>query len=77
MVVTEYTASCKCKPGFELHINNSFASCKLCAEGTFKDSVGNQKCLSCGAHTVSIVPRNNRTLCACAAAYEPGVQRRS
>jgi hypothetical protein len=35
--------------------------------------IGNEKCLSCGAHTVSFQPRNNRSLCACAADFEAGL----
>ena len=46
----------------------------MCRDCTFKDSLGNGKCSTCGPNTVSTGPRANRTACACSPGFEPGVQ---
>jgi len=73
LVISDATAICKCQKGYEAISLYPSLTCVKCAEGYFKDSIGNEKCLSCGAHTVSFQPRNNRSLCACAADYEAGL----
>ena len=78
LVVSRYTASCQCSTGFEQQMHNGFDDdvliCSPCRDGTFKDSVGNGKCSTCGPNTVSTGPRANRTACACSPGFEPGVQ---
>lgn len=70
-VLDEHTGSCKCSAGFA-YVGPG-QSCAACADGLFKDSVGNAPCASCGANTASLAPRANRTACRCAAFYEPGL----
>ena len=73
LVISEAKALCQCQKGYEAIVIDSPLTCVKCADGYFKDSIGNEKCLSCGAHTISIEPRNNRSLCACATNYESGM----
>ena len=68
LVVSAHSASCQCTLGFG---GTEDSSCAPCADGTYKDRVGDTRCASCGPHTVSVHPRANRTHCACAHAFEP------
>jgi hypothetical protein len=75
LVTTASSAACRCAPGFA-HVENlpnGSVVCTACADGHFKDHVADAACTSCGAHTVSAAPRANRTACACALNYEPGL----
>jgi hypothetical protein len=74
VVLTQSAASCQCAPGFAYVANlpNGSVVCAACGDGLFKDFIGNAACTSCGANTVSLAPRANRTACACAPDYEPG-----
>jgi hypothetical protein len=74
LVLTASSAACRCSPGFAYVANlpNGSVVCTECADGLFKDHVADAACTACGAHTVSVAPRANRTVCACAPDYEPG-----
>ena len=73
LVISELTATCQCQQGYEaIEVNNAVV-CLVCAEGYFKDTIGNDLCVSCGGNTISYEPRNNRSSCACAAEFEPGL----
>jgi hypothetical protein len=75
-LLTPGAASCQCAPGFGFVANlpNGSVVCAACGDGLFKDHISNAQCSSCGANTVSLAPRANRTACACAAGFEPGLQ---
>ena len=68
VVLTQSAASCQCAPGFAFGglLQNGSVVCAACGDGLFKDFIGNAACTSCGANTVSLAPRANRTACACA-----------
>ena len=74
LVLTQSAASCQCAPGFRFveNLPNGSVVCAACGDGLFKDFIGNAACTSCGANTVSLAPRANRTACACAPDYEAG-----
>ena len=74
LVITESFAACRCSPGFAhvANLPNGSVVCTACANGLFKDLIGNDDCTSCGVNTVSLAPRANRTACACAPDYEAG-----
>jgi hypothetical protein len=74
LVITESFAACRCSPGFAhvANLPNGSVVCTACANGLFKDLIGNAACTSCGVNTVSLAPRANRTACACAPDYEAG-----
>jgi hypothetical protein len=69
-LLTPGAASCQCAPGFGFVAN----VCAACGDGLFKDHIGNVPCSACGLNTISLTPRANRTACACAAGFEPGLQ---
>jgi hypothetical protein len=75
LVLTQSAASCQCAPGFAFvqNLPNGSVVCAACADGLFKDHIANAACTSCGTNTVSLAPRANRTACACAAGFEPGL----
>ena len=72
--LAQSSASCQCAPGFGFvgTLPDGSALCAACGDGLFKDFIGNAACISCGANTVSLAPRANRSACACAADFEPG-----
>ena len=75
LVITGHAASCQCVAGFEFQstLANGSVVCAACADGLFKDFIGNEGVKqSCGPNTVSSPPRANRTACACKTGYEPG-----
>ena len=74
LVFTGNAASCQCAAGFQYlsTLANGSVVCAACADGLFKDFIGNAGCASCGSDTVSSAPRANRTACACKTDYEPG-----
>jgi hypothetical protein len=74
LVFTGNAASCQCAAGFEFQstLANGSVVCAACADGKFKDFIGNAGCAPCGFFTVSSAPRANRTACACKTDYEPG-----
>jgi hypothetical protein len=65
-------ASCQCDAGFESQWLNGSLVCAACPDGQFKDAVGNARCAGCGPHTISSLPRANRTACLCAPGYDSG-----
>jgi hypothetical protein len=69
-LLTQGAASCACALGFYFVAN----VCAACEDGLFKDFIGNAPCSECGPNAVSLTPRANRTACACAAGFEPGLQ---
>jgi hypothetical protein len=72
--VVDYVPKCQCKQGFEINTflhNFEGGVCVPCSDGTYKDSIGLHKCLTCGANTRSALPRNNITSCYCQPGYEP------
>jgi hypothetical protein len=75
VVLTQSAASCQCAPGFAFvqNLPNGSVVCAACADGLFKDHIANAACTSCGVNTISLAPRANRTACACAPDYEPGL----
>jgi hypothetical protein len=75
LVITGHAASCQCALGFEYKstLANGSVVCTACADGKFKDHVTNSACAPCGVFTIPSAPRANRTACACAPDYEPGL----
>ena len=63
-------ATCQCDVGFEPAPGSR--ECAPCPDGSFKDGVGDTSCAACGPHTISSLPRANRTACMCAPGYDSG-----
>ena len=63
-------ATCQCDVGLEPM--PGLRECAPCPDGSFKDAVGDTSCVACGPHTISSLPRANRTACMCAPGYDSG-----
>jgi hypothetical protein len=64
--------NCLCDPGFTLFNSaTSSETCELCEDSTYKETNGNEACISCGANTISSLPRTTRTDCACSPGFMP------
>jgi hypothetical protein len=50
------SAQCVCNIGYT---STGSAQCGACAEGTYKNATGNQACLACPAHSVTVSPNVN------------------